>query len=169
MNVYLIGFMGSGKTTVGKKLALRTGWACVDMDQEISKREGRSITEIFETNGESYFRDLESSLLKELSAAGKLLVTTGGGVVLRTENRLLMRSTGFVISLKANREVIKKRVEAQGGRPLLQESELDKRITTLLSERKGMYDDADLQIDTSNRDVCDIVEEILRHPSFPAR
>lgn len=169
MNIYLIGFMGTGKSTVGKALAERIGWPHVDMDEEIAKREGRSIPRIFEEDGESRFRDLETELLTELSRQNGLLVTTGGGIVIRPGNRELMRKTGYVISLFADKETIRERVSRQGGRPLLAGGELDRRIDRLLVERKGLYDDADIRIDTSGRDEAAIVGEIAGHPSFPVR
>ncbi|GAX90869.1 shikimate kinase [Effusibacillus lacus] len=169
MNIYLIGFMGTGKTTVGMALAARTGWTFIDMDQEIARREGRAIPDIFAQSGEAYFREMESDLLKELTSLDRLLVTTGGGVVLRPENRDLMKQTGFIVSLSADKESIKRRVSNQTGRPLLSGGELDQKIDRLLEERKGLYEDADIQIDTSARDVSDIVDEILAHPLFPAR
>ncbi|WP_018132417.1 shikimate kinase [Effusibacillus pohliae] len=167
MNIYVIGFMGTGKTTVGQALASRIGWAWIDMDQELEKREGRSIADMFAENGEDYFRKRESELLEELAGCHRLLVTTGGGIVLRPVNRERMRQTGCVISLTADKQAIKNRVSQQAGRPLLTGGELDQRIDRLLQERNGLYNDADIVIDTTDRDVAEIVREILWHPSFP--
>jgi shikimate kinase len=172
MNIYLIGFMGTGKSTVGKELAKAIGWPCIDMDSEISKREGLTIPEIFAQKGEAYFREAESKLLKELSDQDGLVVTTGGGVVTRESNRELLQR-GFIISLYANKDVIRERVSQTTGRPLLAGTDMDKTIDALLEQRKAYYDQANLKLDTSTKSVPELVAEIVevlrRNPENPLR
>ncbi|BCJ85969.1 shikimate kinase [Effusibacillus dendaii] len=169
MNIYLIGFMGTGKSTLGRVLSQRIGWPWIDTDQEIVKRQNRTIPEIFASEGEAYFRDRETELLKELALRKRILVTTGGGMVLRSENRELMRKSGIVISLTADRNVIRDRVARQGNRPLLAGDELEQRIDRLLKERAELYNEADIQIDTTSGDIDAAVRELLANPAFPLR
>ena len=100
MNILLTGFMGAGKTTVGKKLAKRLGYFFIDTDREIEKEQGCSITEIFKYGGEECFRDLETDILQKLQTKQNLVIATGGGMVLRNENRSLMQSLGTRVYLK---------------------------------------------------------------------
>lgn len=169
LNIYLIGFMGTGKSTLGRVLSQRIGWPWIDTDQEIVKRQNRTIPEIFASEGEAYFRDRETELLKELALRKRILVTTGGGMVLRSENRELMRKSGIVISLTADRNVIRDRVARQGNRPLLAGDELEQRIDRLLKERAELYNEADIQIDTTSGDIDAAVRELLANPAFPLR
>ncbi|MBO8163177.1 MAG: shikimate kinase [Brevibacillus sp.] len=159
-NVILIGFMGTGKTTVGKALAARLNWPHLDLDQYIAEREKRSIADIFASEGEARFRQIESELLAEVLQSGKQVITTGGGVVLRRQNVLAMQAGGLVIALKAAPEEIIRRVSTDQGRPLLA-GDVTERVHRLLAERAGMYDFAPLQVDTTGRDIEEIVDEIM--------
>jgi shikimate kinase len=170
MNLYLTGFMATGKSTIGKELARRLDLLFIDTDTEITKREDTSIPEIFNSKGEAYFRNAESKLLAELAQNGKQqVIATGGGLIIRPDNLQVMKQTGFLIGLFADKEVIMQRVTKQSGRPLLAGDDRVQRIQSLLLERKKFYLQADIQIDTSCREKTEIVAEILAHPSFPLR
>lgn len=159
--VILIGFMGTGKSTVGEALAKRLNCPYVDLDQLIVEREKRSIPDIFAAEGEAYFRRVESELLREsLQKPGRQVITTGGGVVLRPENVTAMLAGGVVVNLKATAEEIIRRVSGDTQRPLLR-GDVKQRVYQLLRERAGMYDFAPLQIETTNRSVAAIVDEIM--------
>lgn len=169
MNIYLIGFMGTGKSTVGFELAKALDWRFLDLDKAIAEQEGRSIPEIFSAEGVAYFRDVEEKVLEQIVKGSHLVVATGGGAVIRQVNRDRMKATGFLISLFADKEVVRQRVAQEEGRPLLSGADFDNQYDSLMKERKHLYEQADLQIDTSLLNAAEIVELILRHPSFPSR
>jgi len=131
-SIILTGFMGSGKSTVGKALSEKTGFTFIDMDDEIVKREGRSINDIFKDDGEEYFRNLETSLLKEYAASDeKIILSTGGGVILREENVMLLKKIGKIFFLQADTDELIRRLSGDTTRPLLKSSskeELQARI-----------------------------------------
>ncbi|MGO0060784.1 shikimate kinase [Brevibacillus fluminis] len=157
--IILIGFMGTGKTTVGRALAEKLGMTQVDMDASIEQREGCTIADLFREKGEAYFRDVESEVLAELLQQDKLVITTGGGVVLRPANRELMAQSGLVIALDATEEEIVKRVKHDPDRPLLAGDPAE-RVRTLKKERAGLYQFAPIQIDTTGKSVEAILAEI---------
>lgn len=154
--------MGTGKTTVGKRLAEELNWALYDTDHEIVKRVGRPIPEIFATDGEAYFRQLETAVLTELSAVPQAVITTGGGAVLAAENREWMSKSGFVVGLQAEVAEIVRRVADDPNRPLLQADDLSERIVQLMETRAGLYDFAELTLPTTGREIEEIVMEIIR-------
>lgn len=158
-NIILIGFMGTGKTTVGRALASQLGMTQVDMDEAIVQREGRTIAEIFSDAGEAYFRDVESEVLLELVNREKLVITTGGGAVLREANRAIMLQKGLVIALDATEEEIVNRVKNDPDRPLLA-GDPRERVRILKQERSGLYQFAPIQIDTTKKSLAHILEEI---------
>ncbi|MDI3256582.1 MAG: shikimate kinase [Kyrpidia sp.] len=163
-NLYLIGFMGSGKTTVGRRLAERLGWPFTDTDEEIVRREGMEIPEIFSKGGEAFFRDLEQAVLLELSGRAGWVIATGGGIVVRGRNVEIMKESGRTVFLFAREEVLLGRLaEDEEVRPLLQGDSPSARIRQLLQERRGMYEWADLTVDTSDKSVDAVVGEILQH------
>ena len=166
--IFLIGFMGTGKTTVGHRLAERLGWSVIDSDEEIVRREGRTIPEIFSAEGEPYFRLREREMLAELSTSENAVITTGGGAVLAEANRDLMRSSGLVVALEAAVDEIVRRVAADENRPLLDvdAAERRQRVEQLLAARQGLYDFADLRVDTTHLDVETIVDEVIRYLSL---
>ncbi len=163
-NIILIGFMGSGKTSVGKHLALRMGFDFLDTDVRIEQKERKTIPELFNSMGEEYFRTQETRLLEELmSSAEGIIVSTGGGMPLREENRELLKKTGFVVYLKASNETIVGRLQGDTTRPLLRGEELTKKVERLQGERMQAYmAAAHLTIDTDNLLPEELAEEILK-------
>jgi shikimate kinase len=160
-NIFLTGFMGCGKTSVGRLLASRLGYGFVDLDEAIVSQEGSSIRDIFSTRGEPAFRLMESRVLATIAAGSGLVVSTGGGAVIAPENRQVMRNAGFIINLTASIEVIASRLTGDSERPLLQGDASTERIRTMLESREEYYADADLRIDTTTRTVDAVAAAIL--------
>lgn len=172
-NLVLIGFMGSGKSTVGRELHRRLQYKCIDTDQEIEARTGRAIKEIFaEEGGEFAFREMETSLLRELAAGGdgddeRRIISTGGGICGREENRALLRRLGYVVWLHAPIEVIVERTSKNQDRPLLNIADPAGRIRTLMAERDPLYrETAHLDIDTTGLDFKEISIGILESARY---
>lgn len=161
-NIVLIGMMGTGKSTVGSLLAAETGLALVDLDQRIVEEAGRTIPDIFAAEGEAYFRKLESAILRSTLQERGIVLATGGGAVLREENRLVMREGGLVVALQATAEEIVARVGEDPGRPLLAGGAKE-RVIALLEERKDAYAFAHLTVDTSGKSAEQVSAEILTH------
>jgi shikimate kinase len=164
-NVILVGFMGTGKSTVGKLLAKRLGWNFTDMDEWIENEQRMPIRELFRLHGESYFRALESKALSALLASDKHIVATGGGAVLAEENRSCMLENGLVIALTANPDTIISRVSRDQNRPLLH-GNLEDRVHTLLEQRKDAYEFAQVTIDTTHLNIDQIVDHILQNKAL---
>lgn len=168
-NLVLIGFMGSGKSTVGRELHARLGYELVDMDTVIEQREGRPITRIFEENGEEYFRDRETALLEELNDGSgvRRIISTGGGVVGREANRDLLRHMGYVVWLHAPVEVIYERTSRNRERPLLQTENPIAKIEALMEKRKPWYEEtAHLKVDTTGLDGGELAVGILESARY---
>lgn len=162
-NIMLIGFMGSGKSTVCACLEEKYGFTAVETDALIAGREGMSINEIFAERGEEYFRDLESGLIEELSEKSGLAVSCGGGAALREKNVANMKKNGRVVWLTASPGTIYGRVKDSNERPLLNGNMNVEYIAALLAARRPFYEKAaDLIVKTDGRDACDICGEILR-------
>ena len=164
-NVILIGFMGSGKTTVGLRLSYRLRRPVTDTDKEIEREEKRSISEIFASDGEAYFRDRETACLKKLlNGAKHQIISVGGGLPLREENRALMRELGQVFYLKASAQTIYDRLKHDTTRPLLQGDDPQSRIRTLLDERDVCYAKAaDVTVNVDGKDFEQIISEIEQY------
>ncbi len=162
MNIYLVGFMGTGKTAVGRELAKKKKWRFVDLDELIELREGRTIPDIFSKKGEPYFRILEKRALKEVSREEKFVVACGGGVVINKENIKMMKESGIMICLKADPSVILKRTSRSVNRPLLNTDNPKGRIELLLKLRAPYYAMANKCINTSRFSVKEIVEKIVK-------
>ncbi len=165
-NIILTGFMGVGKTSVGTRLARDLGYSFVDTDALIEADQKIAITEIFSTFGEPYFRDVESRILKKVLEEENQVVSTGGGAVIRDENRDLFRNAGLTICLTARPEVIYDRIKHETHRPLLQVPDPPARIRELLAGREKFYRQADFVIDTSDKTVDAVLGEIrerVRH------
>lgn len=139
-NIVLIGFMGSGKTTIGKCFADRYQYTFLDTDEYIEQKAGMSIKDIFNTYGEEYFRTLETNCLKELIHTAKSsIISTGGGIPLREENQALLQQLGYVVYLKISKEVVLKRLAGDTKRPLLQGENVELKVEALLQQRDPIY------------------------------
>jgi len=161
-NIYLVGFMGTGKTSVGRELAKKKKWQFIDFDELIELKEKRAIREIFAKNGEPYFRRLEKMVLKEVSKEKKFVVACGGGIVLDKDNIKTMKQTGIIICLTAQPAVILERTRAFCHRPLLNVNNPRKQIELLFKLRSPYYAQADKTIDTSKLSIKETVEKILK-------
>jgi len=151
--------MGTGKTTVGAALSERLGWRFVDTDKEIVSREKMTIPELFATRGEAAFRAIEAEVLASVLEGTKQVVSTGGGAVLRPENRRAMLEGGYVVALAAPYETLIERLRGDANRPLLAGGE--ERVRRLLEERRDAYSFAHLTLDTSALSVRETVETIV--------
>ena len=159
-NIILIGFMGAGKTTVGKALAVRLQRDFVDMDVELEARVGKPIPRIFAEDGEPVFRRLERALVVELSARSNLVIAAGGGIVLNPDNTRDFGATGCVICLRAAPDEILRRVSASNHRPLLEQGSKEERIRNLFQQRRHFYDAIAIQVDTTGKTVDEIIARI---------
>lgn len=160
-NIVLVGFMGTGKSTVGKKLAERLGWSFCDSDVVLEEDQQTSISELFRNHGEAYFRALETETLARILASKSQVVATGGGAVLAEANRTCMLQHGYVVTLSASAETIIKRVSMDTNRPLLQ-GNLEERVHSLLEQRKHAYDFAHTSIDTTELTEEQIADRIIQ-------
>lgn len=160
-NLALVGFMGTGKTTVGHALAAQLGFAFVDTDHLIEGKAGRSISEIFATAGEGSFRGLEAGVVEELAARDKTVIATGGGLICFGRNLEVLKSYSFVVGLWATPDTIFERVRHHAHRPLLNEPDPLAKIRSLLEQRESFYRQADLLVSTDGRPVREIVQHIL--------
>ncbi len=161
-NVFLIGFMGSGKSTVASCLTKNYGMDMIDMDQLIVEREGMSISDIFAQKGEQYFRDVETNLLIEIQGEQNKVVSCGGGVVLREENVQAMKKCGRVVLLNAKPETILERVKDDDNRPLLRGKKNVQFIREMMEKRQPKYETAaDFVIHTDGKSADEICKEII--------
>lgn len=168
-NIVLIGFMGSGKSTVGRELHQRLGYPLVDMDHVIEHRTGKPITGIFADSGESAFRDMETRLLEELSdpETQRKIISTGGGVIGREENRRLLRELGYVVWLHAPTSVVVERTAKNRDRPLLHTDDPAARIAELLTIRNPLYaETAHLKVDIAGLDCGELATGILESARY---
>src|SRR5438034_3282564 len=160
--IALIGFMGAGKSAVGRELSRRTGWPRHDTDEMIREQFGISIPDIFARHGEPAFRDAETVLLKKLRRGIAGIVVTGGGIILRTENVQLLRGMGRIIWLDADEEVLWQRLSKHSTRPLLQTPDPRARFAELLRERLPLYQSAaDYRINTTSNSIAQVTNEII--------
>jgi shikimate kinase len=163
--IYLVGFMGAGKSSVGRELAVRLGWEFVDLDDRVIAREGRTIADIFRDDGEAAFRQMESRALAEVIEEARNGISTvialGGGAYVQPENAQTIRATGFpVVFLDATLDELRRRCAPHGAtRPLFQDEE---RFRQLYESRRTHYLKADLRIDTTAMPVETVAEEVLQ-------
>lgn len=158
--IYLTGFMGAGKTTVGKALAERMNLEVIDLDDYIEDKLSWKISSIFERKGEVYFRDEEQNALQKLPTSD-VIITTGGGVVLRKENRSYMKENGYVIYLDATVDTIYERLADQHHRPLAK-GKSKTELASIAEKRQPYYEDAHFAVETDDKDVNEIAEEIYQ-------
>lgn len=161
-NIVILGFMGTGKTAVAKKIANDLRMQFVETDSIIEEREGISINEIFSAKGEPYFRKVEADVVKELSNKKGLVISAGGGVVLNPDNIKELQKNCILICLNATPEEIYKRVQDEKHRPLLKVNDPLKKIKDLLNYRKPYYNKIKLQIDTTGKSIEDVVGEVKK-------
>lgn len=162
-NFFLIGPMGSGKTTIGRQLARRMKKSFIDSDHEIEDHTGASISLIFDIEGEKGFRDREKSIIDELTQRENIILSTGGGVVLSEENRGFLKNRGTVIYLHASLKKLFYRTSRDKKRPLLQTENPREKLRQIVEERDPLYrETADLIIETEGRTVPQVVNYILR-------
>lgn len=162
-NVYLIGLMGSGKTTIGRSLAKRLGFGFVDSDREIEARTGVSIPTIFEIEGEDGFRKREAQVIAEVSRQSGVVVATGGGAVLRPENRENLRAHGFVVYLNVPPQTLWERTRHDRNRPLLQVADPLLKLKELFDQRDSLYREvADLIVDGSRINAQAVLQLLMK-------
>jgi shikimate kinase len=158
--VVMIGMMGAGKSSVGRRLAVRLGLPFVDADSEIEEAANASIPEIFERHGEAYFRDGERRVIKRLLDGGAKVLATGGGAFIQPETRADIQAKGVSVWLKADRDVLMARVRRRSNRPLLQTADPEATMTRLMEERYPIYAEAAIQV--QSRDVAhDVVIDAI--------
>jgi len=159
--IYLVGFMGCGKSAVGRSLAERLGWDFEDTDAIVETREGRTVERIFADSGEARFRELESGVLEDLAARSEVVVATGGGLFVRAPQRSLMRHSGVTVWLDASLESIRERLGAGEGRPLWSRED-PIAMRALYEKRRAAYALADFRTNASAGDSGEIASEILQ-------
>jgi shikimate kinase len=163
-NIFLVGPMGVGKTTVGHQIAEILERTFIDSDHEIEERTGATIPLIFEYEGESGFRKREKAIIAELTTHQNIVLSTGGGVVLNADNRHYLHSRGYVIYLQASVDQLLERTAHCRHRPLLQTENPRERLETLLKERHPLYTEvADITVDTGHRTVRQVIKAVLKH------
>lgn len=164
--IYIVGFMGSGKTTIGKKLASLLGWTFTDMDKRIEHKSGMTISTIFSEMGEAYFRKMESEVLREISAMQGVVISTGGGAPCHDGNMDFMLSSGLTIYLKLTPVQLCSRLSGSGAeRPLissLKKEDLLYFVEIKLSEREKFYNRAGMIIDGFNPDVNELLQQVRK-------
>ena len=160
-SVVLVGMMGVGKSTIGRRLATRLRLPFVDADTEIEAAAGMSIPDIFETHGEPHFRDGEARVIARLLDSGPAVIATGGGAFMREETRKCIRSKAVSIWLKADADIIMKRVKRRADRPLLQTADPAAAVGRLIEEREPVYQNADLTIWSRDVPHEKIVDECI--------
>ena len=162
-NIFLIGFMGVGKSTIARILAKELGAELIEMDETIEAEAGMTINEIFEKYGEAHFRDLESTLVARIADKGGAIVSCGGGAVLREQNVENMKKNGRIVFLSATPETIYERVRYSTNRPLLNGNMNVEYIAQLMERRRAAYENAaDVVIATDGKDKREIVKEIMK-------
>ena len=162
-NIYLIGPMGVGKTTIGRALARQLGMEFVDCDREVEERTGATISLIFDIEGEEGFRERETRMLQELTRRHNTVLATGGGAILREENRLALRRSGIVVYLHTPVETQLRRTGGSKHRPLLQTDQPAEKLQQLMREREPIYrQEADLVMSSKNRSAHSVVRELVR-------
>ena len=161
-NIFLVGLMGSGKTTIGRALAKKLNKRFVDADHEIEARTGATIPLIFEIEGEASFRQREADVIRDLTAEEGLVLATGGGAIINAQNRAFLKSRGTVIYLRASVASILQRTSHDKSRPLLQTADPKARIEELARERGPFYEEvAHIIIETGRPNVQSVVQNIL--------
>ena len=160
-NIIITGFMGTGKTVVAIELARKLKMEFIDMDQVIEERQGISISDIFARYGEKYFRAQENILIKELSQKENMVIATGGGTLLSSDNARMLGQAGEIVCLYADSQTIYNRVKRKNDRPLLKGENVLSEIDHLLEERKKIYANIKWKIDTTNLNIQEVTDKII--------
>jgi shikimate kinase len=160
-NIVLTGFMGTGKTAVGRELARLLAMELIDVDTEIEESRNMTINEIFEEFGEPAFREIETDMIRKVSRNKQVIISTGGGAVLKQENMETLREDGIIVCLMASAETILRRTGSTNDRPLLRVKNPLEKIRELLDFRRPYYEKADIVIVTEGRTPLQIAEEIM--------
>jgi len=168
--IYLAGFMGAGKSTIGPILANTIGWDSCDLDLLIEKQQSKKIKQIFEQEGEKFFRKIETEMLKAISTKSNLVVSLGGGTMASESNLAILKKSGTTIYLKASADSFYKRLKYKRDRPSLNVNESENftkdklvdRINDLMNKRKKFYEQADITVDTDNSSVGRTVDKIVK-------
>jgi len=160
-NIVLTGFMGTGKTEVGRELARLLDLRLIDVDTEIEKSAKMTVNDIFGEFGEPRFRDMETEMVKEVSKKNNVIISTGGGVVLKYENMEALRQNGLIVCLSASPETIFNRLRYNSDRPLLRVGNPLEKIKIMLDARMPCYENADITIETDDKTPLQIAEEIV--------
>ena len=159
-NIFLTGFMGAGKSSVGRLLAKLLNRPFVDLDEMIVQRENRTIADIFSVDGEKYFRDCETSVLNELCQQSVAIYATGGGIVVRDENRRAMKKVGRIVYLKTSWATLESRLRKSVNRPLVDPEAGWDHVKALLVERQAFYKDADIVVETDGCTPLQVARKI---------
>jgi len=160
-NIIITGFMGTGKSIVAKKLARKLKMEFIDMDRAIEECQGMSISDVFGRYGENYFRKQENKLVKELSQKENMVIATGGGTFLSSDNARILSQKGKIICLYADSQIIYNRLKIKNNRPLIKGKNVRNKINHLLGKRKKIYDNFYWKIDTTNLSVQEVVDKII--------
>lgn len=160
-NIIITGFMGTGKSIVAKELSRKLKMEFIDMDQVIEERQGMSIADIFARYGEKYFRKQENKLVKDLTQKDNMVIATGGGTFLSSDNARILSQKGKIICLYADSQIIYNRLKIKNNRPLLKGENVLNKINHLLEKRKKIYDSFRWKIDTTNLTAQEIVDKII--------
>ena len=160
-SVVLVGMMGSGKSSIGRRLASRLGLPFVDADSEIEKAAGMTIAEIFATHGEPYFRAGEARVIARLLEGGPQVLATGGGAFMNVDTRAGIRAKGVSVWLRATLEVLSRRIKRRGDRPLLKNADPAETLRRLIEERYPVYAEADITVESRDVPHDTIVDEIV--------
>ncbi len=159
-NIVLTGFMGAGKSSVGRRLAGRLGAVFIDTDEIVADRAKMPVEDIFAGFGEEYFREMERAVIVEISNKEGCVIAVGGGAIADENNMRNLRKNGVIVYLRATPEEIIRRVCEGEGRPLLSGADIGKTVHELLEKREPLYMRADIVIDTTSKEICNIVDEI---------
>jgi shikimate kinase len=161
MNIVLTGFMGTGKTAVGRHLADELHIPFIDVDSSIAKKAGKSIQEIFTSEGEATFRALETAALAEVAAQDKTVIATGGGALLFPKNREILQKSGILVCLTAKMGTLLERLKDDLTRPLLSGEKLEDKISRLMKERQDVYDLCPFKVETDGKTIAQVAKEII--------
>jgi shikimate kinase len=163
-NIVIIGFMAAGKTTIGRELSKKLDFSFIDTDIEIEKNEKMKISDIFEEKGEDYFRNLEAKILKDSINKKNIILSTGGGIIVKKENIPMLKNIGTVVWLNGDKKTIIKHLKSSDiDRPLLRDpSTIEEKIDELLSKRYDIYKQiCDLEININDKNIQEVTSEIL--------